>query len=72
VLAAAFIRQHDRQPAAHEVVRDLIDLAQSGGRQPGPRAGGHQRGVQRVGDAGLEGGVQVAQPQCFRGGRAVG
>jgi hypothetical protein len=53
----------DRQPPAHEVIRNFIDLGPARCRQPRALAGFDDRCVHRVVDAGFEGGVQVRQPQ---------
>src|SRR6185369_15508163 len=48
----------DGEAAAKEVIWDFVDLRVSVCRQPGALARGNDRGIERVFDAGLEGGIE--------------
>ena len=64
VMAAVLGRGgHDREALADEVIRDLIDLLPAVGGEPFPRPGRHQRLVQGVFDARLEGRVEVGEAE---------
>ena len=55
-------RHDDGETAAEEVVGDFVDLRESLGRQARARACGHDRGIERVLDAGLERRVEKGEP----------
>ena len=57
-LGVASLGHHDRQALPEEVVGDLVNLPVAGGRQPRLLARRDDRRVDRVVDAGLEGGVE--------------
>ena len=63
MLRRRVVRRHDDgEPAAQEVVGDFVDLGEAAGRQPGALACGHDRGIERVLDAGLERRVEKGEP----------
>ena len=57
-LGVVSLGHHDRQALPQEVVGDLVDLGVAGGREAGLFPGRCDRCVDRVVDAGLEGGVE--------------
>ena len=69
--AVALVAGHDGETLAHEVVGNLVDLAPAGGAERARLAGPHECGIERVLDAGLEGGVEVGPPQHLRRGGAL-
>jgi hypothetical protein len=50
----AVFRHDDGKPAAKEVVRDFVDLGEAVCRQARALARRHDRGIERIFDAGLE------------------
>ena len=64
-VGVAVLRHDDGEPAAKEVVRDFVDLREAVRRQAGALARGHDRGIERIFDAGLECRIEKGKPADF-------
>ena len=61
------VRDDDREPAAKKVVGNFIDLREPFDRVPGSLACGHDSGVERVLDSGLECRIEIGKTANFIG-----